>query len=309
MELYDIIIIGGGPAGLTAGIYAGRAQLKSLLFTGSPPGGQLMLCEAIEDFPGFPEKLSGPELLEKITIQAKKFGTEILDKNIISVDFKKRPFSVKTHEGKEYLSKAIIIATGASNKWLDLEREKELIGRGISVCAICDGFFFKNKTVAVVGGGDSAVKNAITLTRYAEKVFIIHRRDNLRASKRNQEQVLNHPNIEIIWDSIITELKGDNFLNGIKIKNVKTNQEKLLEVNGLFLSIGYQPNTDILKGQIELNKDDSIKITENTKTSIQGVFAAGDVCDAKYKQAITAASWGAMALIDADKWLTEQESN
>jgi thioredoxin reductase (NADPH) len=307
MNIQDLIIIGGGPAGLTAGIYAGRTKLKTLLFTGSPPVGQLMLGEVIDNFPGFPEKLSGIELLQKMTAQVKKFGIETIEKNVTSVNFRKRPFIIKTNDGNEYLSKSVIIATGASNKWLGLEKEKELIGRGISVCAICDGFFFKDKIVAVIGGGDSAMENAITLTKYAQKVFIIHRKDKFRAAKKLQEEVLNNPKIEIIWNTVVTEIKGDEVLKGVVLEDVNTKETKLLNLNGLFLSIGYKPATDIVKGQLELNEDGSIKITDNTKTSIDGVFAAGDVCDNKYKQAIVAAGWGAMALLDADKWLREQD--
>lgn len=308
MDIQDIIIIGGGPAGLTAGIYAGRAKLKTLLFTGSPPGGQLMLSAVIDDFPGFPEKLSGLELLQKMIAQTKKFGIEILEKNIVSVNFQKRPFIIKTEEGIEYLAKAIIIATGASNNWLGLEKEKELIGRGISVCAVCDGFFFKDKTVAVVGGGDSAMENAIALTKYAKKVFIIHRRDAFRAAKRLQEEVLNNAKIEILWETTVVAIKGDEFLTGVIVENVNTKRRKLLEIDGLFLAIGFRPATDIFKGQVELDKNGFIKVRDNTKTSVEGIFAAGDVCDTKYRQAITAAGWGAMALLDADKWLREQFS-
>jgi len=308
MDIQDIIIIGGGPAGLTAGIYAGRAKLKTLLFTGSPPGGQLMLSAVIDDFPGFPEKLSGLELLQKMIAQTKKFGIEILEKNIVSVNFQKRPFIIKTEEGIEYLAKAIIIATGASNNWLGLEKEKELIGRGISVCAVCDGFFFKDKTVAVVGGGDSAMENAIALTKYAKKVFIIHRRDAFRAAKRLQEEVLNNAKIEILWKTTVVAIKGDEFLRGVIVENVNTKRRKLLEIDGLFLAIGFRPATDIFKGQVELDKNGFIKVRDNTKTSVEGIFAAGDVCDTKYRQAITAAGWGAMALLDADKWLREQFS-
>jgi thioredoxin reductase (NADPH) len=308
MDIQDIIIIGGGPAGLTAGIYAGRAKLKTLLFTGSPPGGQLMLSAVIDDFPGFPEKLSGLELLQKMIAQTKKFGIEILEKNIVSVNFQKRPFIIKTEERIEYLAKAIIIATGASNNWLGLEKEKELIGRGISVCAVCDGFFFKDKTVAVVGGGDSAMENAIALTKYAKKVFIIHRRDAFRAAKRLQEEVLNNAKIEILWKTTVVAIKGDEFLRGVIVENVNTKRRKLLEIDGLFLAIGFRPATDIFKGQVELDKNGFIKVRDNTKTSVEGIFAAGDVCDTKYRQAITAAGWGAMALLDADKWLREQFS-
>ena len=307
MNIQDLIIIGGGPAGLTAGIYAGRAKLKTLLFTGSPPGGQLILSEIIDDFPGFPEKLSGKELLEKITAQTKKFGIEVIEQNVVSVDFQKKPFVIKTNNKNEYLAKSVIVATGASNKWLGLEREKELIGRGISVCAVCDGFFFKDKIVAVAGGGDSAMETAVTLTKYAQKVFIIHRRDEFKAAKGLQEEVLNNPKIEIIWNTIITEIQGDQFLKGIVIEDVNTKEKKLLNLDGLFLAIGYKATVDFLQGQLELNKDGSIKVIDNTKTSVDGVFAAGDVCDFKYKQAITAAGCGAMALLDVDKWLREQD--
>jgi thioredoxin reductase (NADPH) len=306
MDIQDLIIIGGGPAGLTAGIYAGRAKLKTLLFTGSPSSSQLMLSEIIDDFPGFPEKLSGRELLQKMITQTRKFEIEIIEKNVVSVDFQKKPFVVRTNDGNEYLSKSVIVATGASNRWLGLEKEKELIGKGVSVCAVCDGFFFKDKVVAVIGGGDSAIENAVTLTKYAQKVFIIHRRDKFRAAKGLQEEILNNPKIEIIWNTVVSEIKGDNVLKEIVIENMNTKEKEPLKLDGLFLAIGYKPATDIVKGQLQLNEDGSIKIIDNTKTSVNGVFAAGDVCDDKYKQAIVAAGWGAMALLDADKWLREQ---
>ena len=302
MDIKDIIIIGSGPAGLTAGIYAGRAKLKTLLFTGSPPGGQLMLSEQIDDFPGFPEKMTGPELIKKMIEQVRKFDVEIMEKNVVSVDFQKRPFIIKT-DNEEYLSKVVIVATGASARWLGLKNEQELIGHGISACAVCDGFFFKDKVVAVVGGGDSAMENAIVLTKYAKKVFIIHRRNELKASKRLQEEVFNNPKIEFIWNSIISEIKGKNSLEGVYMEDVNTKERRFLELDGLFISIGYKPTTDIFKGQLELDDYEYIKVKESTKTSVNGVFAAGDVCDTKYKQAITAAGWGAMALLDADKWL------
>ena len=305
MDIKDLIIIGGGPAGLTAGIYAGRAKLKTLLFTGSALGGQLMLSAEIEDFPGFFEKISGPELIKKMTEHVKRFNVEMIEKNIISVDFKKRPFVIKTNN-EEYLAKTVIVATGASAKWLGLKNEQELIGHGISACAVCDGFFFKDKVVGVVGGGDSAIENAIILTKYAKKVFIIHRRNELRASKKLQEEALNNSKIEFIYNNIVLEIKGKNSLEGIYMQDVNTQEKRFLEIDGLFISIGYKPVTDIFQNQLDLDNHGYIKVKENTKTSVDGVFAAGDVCDTKYRQAITASGLGAMALLDADKWLREE---
>ncbi len=302
MDIKDIIIIGSGPAGLTAGIYAGRAKLKTLLFTGLPLGGQLMLSEQIDDFPGFPEKMTGPELIKKIIEQVKKFGVEMIEKNVVSVDFQKKPFVIKT-DNEEYLAKAVIVATGASTKWLGLKNEQELISHGVSACAVCDGFFFKDKIVGVVGGGDSAMENAIVLTKYAKKLFIIHRRNESRASKKLQEEVFNNPKIEFIWNTVISEIKGKDSLEGVYIKDVNTKEKRFLELDGLFVSIGYKPSTDIFQNQLDLDNNSYIKVKENTKTSVDGIFAAGDVCDTKYKQAITAAGLGAMALLDADKWL------
>jgi len=305
MDIKDVIIIGSGPAGLTAGIYASRAKLKTLLFTGSPPGGQLMLSEKIEDFPGFPEKMTGPELIKKMTEQARKFDIEIIEKNVTSVNFQKRPFIIKT-DNEEYLAKTVIVATGASTKWLGLKNEQELIGHGISACAVCDGFFFKDKIVGVIGGGDSAMENAIVLTKYAKKVFVIHRRNELKAAKILQEEAFNSPKIEFIWNTIVSEIKGENSLEGVFIENVNTKEKRFLEINGLFVSIGYKPSTDIFENQLGLDNHGYIKVKENTRTSVEGVFAAGDVCDTKYKQAITAAGFGAMALLDAEKLLREQ---
>lgn len=305
MDIKDIIIIGGGPAGLTAGIYAGRAKRKTLLLTGFSQQTQLMLSDKIEDFPGFSEEITGPELIKKMTEHAKKFDIEIIKEDVISVDFEKTPFLVQTNN-KKYMAKAVIIATGSTAKWLGLKKEQELIGHGISACAVCDGFFFKDKVVGVVGGGDSALENAITLTKYAKKVYVIHRRDELKASKKLQEEAFNNPKIEFIWNTIVSEIKGDNSLEGIYIEDVKTREKRFLELNGLFIAIGYKPATDIFQNQVDLDDYGYIKVKDNTKTSVEGVFAAGDVCDTKYRQAITAAGWGAMALLDADKWLREQ---
>ena len=304
MDIKDLIIIGGGPAGLTAGIYAGRAKLTTLLLTGLSSGGQLMLSAEIEDFPGFSEKISGSELIKKITEQVKKFNVEMIEKKVISVDFKKKPFIIKT-DNEEYLAKTVIVATGASAKWLGLENEQELIGHGISACAVCDGFFFKDKVVGVVGGGDSAIENAIVLTKYAKKVFVIHRKNKLRTSKRLQEGALNNSKIEFIYNNIVSEIKGKDSLEGVYLQDVNTQDKRFLKLDGLFISIGYKPVTDIFQNQLDLDDHGYIKVKENTKTSVDGVFAAGDVCDTKYRQAITASGLGAMALLDADKWLRE----
>ena len=304
MDIKDLIIIGGGPAGLTAGIYAGRAKLTTLLLTGLSSGGQLMLSAEIEDFPGFSEKISGSELIKKITEQVKKFNVEMIEKKVISVDFKEKPFVIKT-DNEEYLAKTVIVATGASAKWLGLENEQELIGHGISACAVCDGFFFKDKVVGVVGGGDSAIENAIVLTKYAKKVFVIHRKNKLRTSKRLQEGALNNSKIEFIYNNIVSEIKGKDSLEGVYLQDVNTQDKRFLKLDGLFVSIGYKPVTDIFQNQLDLDDHGYIKVKENTKTSVDGVFAAGDVCDTKYRQAITASGLGAMALLDADKWLRE----
>jgi len=302
MDIKDIIIIGSGPAGLTAGIYAGRAKLDTLLFTGPVLGSQLMLSGRIEDFPGFPEEITGPELINKMKEQAKKFGIEIIEESVVSVNFQKKPFVVSTNN-KKYLAKSVIVVTGASARWLGLENEKRLIGHGISACGVCDGPFFKDKIIGVVGGGDSAVENAIILTKYAKKVFVIHRRNELKASKKLQEEIFNNPKVEFIWDSIISAIKGESYLEGVFVENINTKEKRFLELDGLFVSIGYKPVTDIFQNQLELDDYEYIKVKENTKTSVDGIFAAGDVCDTKYRQAITAAGWGAMALLDADEWL------
>jgi len=303
-SIYDLIIIGGGPAGLTAGIYAGRAKRKTLLFAGSPPGGQLMIAGDVDDFPGFTDGIQGIDLIQNITRQAKKFAVEIKEDNVTSVDFQQKPFLVKANKEK-YKSKAIIIATGAAARWLGLENEQRLIGHGISACAVCDGFFFKDKIVAVVGGGDSALEDAIYLTKYVRKVYVIHRRDQLRAAKKFQEEALSNSKIEFIFDSIVTGIKGEERLEAIVIKNKKTEAIKTLEVNGLFIAIGHKPAVDIFQGQLDLDEKGFIKVMERTKTSQEGVFAAGDVADPYYKQAVVAAGRGAMAALDADKWLRD----
>ncbi len=305
-DLYDLIIIGGGPAGLTAGIYAGRARIKTLIFSGSPPGGQLMIAGDVDDFPGFPDGIQGTELIQKMTAQAKKFEAEIKEQNVIAVDFHQQPFLIKADNEKEYKAKAIVIATGARARWLGLENEQRLVGHGISACAICDGFFFKDKVVAVVGGGDSALEDAIYLTKYAKKIYVIHRRDQLRAAKQLQEESMNSPKVEFVFDSEIKEIQGQEKLEGVIIENNKNNQRKELSLDGLFISIGHKPATDVFQGQLETDEQGFLRVHDRTRTSQEGVFAAGDVADPYYKQAVTAAGRGAMAVLDADQWLRAQ---
>lgn len=301
--VYDFIIIGGGPAGLAAAIYAGRAQRKTLVFAGSPPGGQLTIAGDVDDYPGFPQGIDGTELIQRMTAQAQKFAAEIKEENIQKVDFQKRPFTVETEGGDNYSAQSIIIATGAAARWLGLENEKRLVGHGVSACAVCDGFFFKDKTVAVVGGGDSALEDAIYLTKYAQKVYVIHRRDELRAAKAIQNQAFQNKKIELIWNSVVTQINGKEHLEGVVLKDVKTGGKKELPLEGLFIAIGHIPATKIFQGQLDLDEKGFIKTTERTRTSLPGIFVAGDVADPYYKQAVVAAGRGAMAALDADKWL------
>jgi len=303
MDIKDLIIIGGGPAGLSAGVYAGRARCDTLLFTGKAGVGELILAVDVDDFPGFPNGISGMELLKLMEEQALKFECQIMPQEIIQIDFTKKPFKVVAEDKKEYYSRSIIIATGASNRWLGLEKEKDFIGHGISACAVCDGAFFKGKEVAVVGGGDVALEDAVYLTKYAEKVYIIHRREELRAAKRLQEEVFKNKKIEFIFNNEIVKLLGDKQLEGIIIKNNQTQEEKELKISSLFLAIGFSPATELFKNQLSINEKGYLEVKDNVKTSKEGVFAAGDVCDENYKQAVVAAGLGAMAAMEADKWL------
>ncbi len=301
-KLYDVIIIGSGPAGYTAAIYAARANLSVLMLQGYQVGGQLMLTSDVENYPGFEEGILGPPMMEKFEAQARRFGTEVIPEDVISVDFSKRPFKVTTDSG-EYQARAIIISTGASAKWLGLPSEQRLQGRGVSACATCDGFFFKKKDVAVIGGGDTAMEEAIFLTRYANHVTVIHRRDTLRASKIMQDRAFKNPKISFIWDTEITEVLGENEVTGLRLHNVKTDEESILPVQGFFLAIGHMPNTDLFKGILDMDNVGYIVPVEYTMTNIPGVFAAGDVTDHRYRQAVTAAGDGCRSAIDAERWL------
>jgi thioredoxin reductase (NADPH) len=301
-KLYDIIIIGSGPAGYTAAIYAARANLSVLMLQGYQVGGQLMLTSDVENYPGFEEGILGPPMMEKFEAQARRFGTEVIPEDVISIDFTKRPFKVTTDSG-EYQARAIIISTGASAKWLGLPSEQRLQGRGVSACATCDGFFFKKKDVAVIGGGDTAMEEATFLTRYANHVTVIHRRDKFRASKIMQDRAFKNPKISVIWDTEITEVLGENEVTGLRLHNVKTDEESILPVQGFFLAIGHRPNTDLFKGILDMDKVGYIVPVEHTMTNIPGVFAAGDVTDHRYRQAVTAAGDGCRAAIDAERWL------
>lgn len=307
-----LIIIGSGPAGLTAALYAGRANLAPLVFEGHQPGGQLTITTDVENYPGFPEGVQGPELMEILRKQAQRFGAETVFKSVESVDLSKRPFTVIA-DGEEFISDALIIATGASAKWLNIPSEEEYKGYGVSACATCDGFFFRNQHVAVVGGGDTALEEASYLTNHASKVTIIHRRNELRASKAMQERVKKNLKIEFIWDSVVEEVVGINNatpkkMTGLKIKNLKTGAISEFQCDGLFLGIGHEPNTSLFKGMLDMDVVGYLKTQPySTATNVPGVFAAGDVADSKYRQAISAAGTGCMAAIDAERFLAEHK--
>ena len=302
---YDVIIIGSGPAGYTAAIYASRANLSVLMFQGYQVGGQLMLTSDVENYPGFEEGILGPPMMEKFEVQARRFGTEMIPEDVTAIDFSQRPFRLTTDSG-EYLARTIIISTGASAKWLGLPSEQRLQGRGVSACATCDGFFFKGKDVAVIGGGDTAMEEANFLTRYANHVTVIHRRDALRASKIMQDRAFRNPKISFIWETDVTEVLGDDAITGLLLRNLKTGEESVLPVQGLFLAIGHEPNTGLFKGVIDMDKKGYIVPVEYTMTNIPGVFAAGDVTDHRYRQAVTAAGDGCRAAIDLERWLESQ---
>ena len=304
MERRKVIIIGTGPAGLTAAIYAARADLKPLVLEGHEPGGQLTLTTEVENFPGFEHGVMGPELMGNMKKQAARFNADFKSVMCTSVDLSKRPFKVSDSAGSEYEADSVIISTGASAKWLGLPNEKELTGRGVSTCATCDGFFYRDKIVHVVGGGDTAMEDATFITKFAKKVYIIHRKDTLRASKPMQERAFKNPKIEFLWDSAVTEIHSNpGGVCGITVENLKTGVKEQRETDGLFYAIGHQPNTSFLKGQITLDDHGFIKTNNGPDTNVVGVFACGDVQDSYYRQAITAAGSGCQAAMKAERFL------
>lgn len=301
----NVVIIGSGPAGFTAALYASRANLEPLLFEGDQPGGQLTITTEVENFPGFPKGILGPELMELLKQQAERFGTECRLQRIDRVDFRKRPFELWTSEEERIEARAVIVSTGASAQLLGLPDEAELMGNGLSACATCDGAFFKGKNLIVIGGGDTAMEEANFLTRYASKVTVVHRRDELRASKIMQERARENPKIDWVWSAEVANyLAKDGRLCGARLRSTKDSHEWEVPVDGLFLAIGHKPNTKIFAGQIELDEKGYVKLHGGTRTSVEGVFACGDVADQVYRQAITAAGTGCAAALDAERWLS-----
>jgi len=303
-ELYDIIIIGSGPAGLTAAIYTCRAKLSTLVIGGAAWGGQLMLTSDVENFPGFPNGLLGPDLMAKMRIQAEGFGAKIIFEDATGVDLKSRPFKINVGD-RVFEAKAVILATGASAKWLGLPSEAKLRGRGVSACATCDAPFFKDKKAVVVGGGDTALDEALALSKYAREVTLVHRRPQLRASKILQDRVFANKKINFVWNSVVQDILGKDRVEGVRLKNVQTGAESTIATDAVFVAIGYKPVTDIFKGQIDLDENGYIIARDETRTNVEGVFVAGDNQDKRYKQAITAAGAGCKAALDAEKYLQE----
>jgi thioredoxin reductase (NADPH) len=300
-----VLIIGSGPAGYTAAIYAGRANLEPIVLAGLTFGGQLMITTEVENFPGYPDGISGPDMMEELQKQAERFGAEVLYEDATTVDFSQRPFRVAT-DGAQFTADSVIVATGASARWLGLASEKHLMNNGVSACATCDGALFRGKAMAVVGGGDTAAEEALFLTRFATKVTLIHRRDELRASKIMAERVLANEKIEMAWDSVVCEILGEDSVTGVRLKDVKTGETRELPVEAVFIAIGHSPNSALFEGQLDLEPSGYMKVEPGTtRTSVEGVFAAGDIADSVYRQAVTAAGTGCMAAIDAERWLAE----
>ena len=328
MAAYDVIILGSGPAGLTAAIYTTRAGLKTLVLGGAPkegdpsriPGGQLMVTTAVENYPGFPDGVQGPELMDKFRRQAERFGAEVVDTNASSVDFTARPFRIKTEEN-EYEGRSVIVATGASAKWLGLESERRLMNKGVTACAVCDGYFFRGMDVVVIGGGDSAMEDSLFLTKMCKSVTVIHRRDEFRASKIMQDRLFKAPNAEVIWNTEVLEILGGEKVTGVRLvthpkgapkeiydQNPKDPQLKVWEMptGGVFVAIGHTPDTETFKGHIALDVKGYVAVQRHVLTDVPGVFAAGDVHDSHYRQAVTAAGFGCMAALEAERWLATQ---
>ncbi len=304
----NVLILGSGPAGLTAAIYTARANLNPVLVYGREKGGQLMITSEVENYPGFPQGIKGPEMMDLFTEQANRFETRFLQGDVVEADLSSRPFSLILEDGKTLITNSLIIATGASARWLGLDSEKKYNGRGVSACATCDGFFFRNQNVAVVGGGDTAMEEALYLANLCEKVTVIHRRDELRASKIMQERALKNPKIAFLWNSAVEDVLGDEqSMNGLSIKNLKNGELTEYPFDGMFVAIGHTPNTQLFEGQLDMDENGYLKVRSgSTFTSNEGVFACGDVQDHIYRQAVTASGTGCMAAIDAERWLAEQ---
>ncbi len=297
-----VVIVGSGPAGLTAAIYAARANLEPIVIGGYTPGGQLMITSDVENYPGFPEGIQGPELMQKFREQAERFGSRLIDTDVDQVDFSGRPFRLWT-QGTEYAADSVIVATGASALWLGLDSETRLRGRGVSACATCDGFFFRGKKVAVVGGGDTALEEASFLTRFASEVVMLHRRDKFRGSKIMQQRAIDNPKIDVRWNTEVADVLGDERVEGLRLRDTVSGVEQDESMEGLFVAIGYKPNTDVFRDWLEVDDKGYLVVIDETRTKIDGIFVAGDAHDHRYRQAVTAAADGCKAAIDAERWL------